>query len=67
MLEAALAGLGASIVAAVSAMYAARAERNSRPVSNGFADYVRNHLADIRDDHRELRALIIRHLEEHNK
>jgi hypothetical protein len=67
MIEAAVAGLGAAIVAAVSAIYAAKAERNSRPVSNGFANYVKEHLAEIREDYRELRALIIRHLEEHNR
>jgi hypothetical protein len=30
----------AAAISAVAAMYAARAEKNSRPVSNGFANHV---------------------------
>jgi ERCC4-type nuclease len=44
----------------VAAIFAAKAEKNSRPVSNGFAPEV------IRDL-RELRSLFIEHLNNHTK
>jgi hypothetical protein len=51
--------IAASTVSAIGALYAARGERNTRPVSNGFADGIR---ADIR----EIRQLMIDHLKNHD-
>ena len=44
-----------SIIAAYAAIKASRAERNSRPVSNGFANHVRHALDKIQDEIAELR------------
>ena len=49
----------AAAISAVAAMYAARAEKNSRPVSNGFA-------SGVREDLKEIRSLVIRHIENHD-
>lgn len=61
-----------SIIAGYAAIRAGRAERNSRPVSNGFADSVRTslkhieaHLDDVHKDVRELRGAVNTHLQNH--
>jgi len=50
--------IAATTVSAIAALYAAKSEKNSRPVSNGFAD-------GIRADVREIRTLMIEHLRDH--
>ncbi len=52
--------IAAATISGVSAIFAARAEKNSRPVSNGFAEEV---LGDLR----ELRRMLFEHLKEHDK
>ena len=47
--------IAATTVSSIAAIYAAKSEKNSRPVSNGFAD-------GIRADVREIRSLMIDHL-----
>ena len=61
-----------SIIAAYAAIRAGKAERNTRPVSNGFAGEVRAslkhleaHLEDVHQDVRELRGSITSHLQNH--
>jgi hypothetical protein len=61
-----------ALIAGYSAVKAARAERNSRPVSNGFASGVKtslrgleSHLDDVHKDVRELRQAILDHLANH--
>ena len=44
-----------SVVAAYAAIKAAKAERNSRPVSNGFAPGVRDSLNKIQEELRDMR------------
>ncbi len=50
--------IAATTVSSIAALYAAKSEKNSRPVSNGFAD-------GIRSDVREIRSLMIEHLKDH--
>ena len=50
--------IAATTVSSIAAIYAAKSEKNSRPVSNGFAD-------GIRSDVREIRSLMIDHLKDH--
>lgn len=50
--------IAATTVSSIAALYAAKSEKNSRPVSNGFAD-------GIRADVREIRSLMIDHLKDH--
>lgn len=50
--------IAASTISAIAALYAVKGERNSRPMSNGFAE-------GLRDDVREIRQLMIEHLKEH--
>jgi hypothetical protein len=50
--------IAASTISAIAALYAVKGERNSRPVSNGFAE-------GLRDDVREIRQLMIDHLKQH--
>jgi hypothetical protein len=50
--------IAATTVSAIAALFAAKSEKNSRPVSNGFAD-------GIRADVREIRTLMIEHLKDH--
>lgn len=52
--------VAAATISAIAAIFAAKSERNSRPVSNGFAD-------GLRHDVREIRALLIQHLNDHGK
>lgn len=59
-------------IAGVSAVKAARAEKNSRPVSNGFAGGVKAslkgleaHLDDVHKDVREIRQALLDHLKDH--
>ena len=52
--------IAAATISGVAAIFAARAEKNSRPVSNGFAEEV---LTDLR----ELRKMLFQHLKEHDK
>ena len=56
----ALGVIAASTISGIAALYAAKAERNSRPVSNGFA-------TEVTTDLRELRLLFIEHLTNHQK
>lgn len=62
-----------ALIAGVSAVKASRAERNSRPVSNGFASGVTRslqaleaHLDDLHKDVREVRKAMLTHLENHD-
>lgn len=50
--------IAATTVSSIAAIYAAKSEKNSRPVSNGFAD-------GLRSDVREIRSLMIDHLKDH--
>jgi len=50
--------IAASTVSAIAAIYAVKGEKNSRPVSNGFAE-------GLRADVREIRQLMIEHLKNH--
>jgi len=50
--------IAAATISSIAAIFAAKAEKNSRPVSNGFAD-------GIRQDVREIRALLIEHFKDH--
>lgn len=50
--------IAAATISSIAAIFAAKAEKNSRPVSNGFAD-------GIRQDIREIRALLIEHFKDH--
>ena len=52
--------IAAATISSIAAIFAAKAEKNSRPVSNGFAE-------GIRADVREIRTLIIEHLKDHPK
>lgn len=52
--------IAAATISSIAAIFAAKAEKNSRPVSNGFAE-------GIRADVREIRSLIIEHLKDHPK
>jgi hypothetical protein len=52
--------IAAATISAIAALFASKAEKNSRPVSNGFAD-------GIRGDVREIRTLLIEHLKDHPK
>ena len=61
-----------ALIAGVSAVKAARAEKNSRPTSNGFAEGVKRslkaleaHLDDVHKDVREVRTAVIDHLQDH--
>jgi hypothetical protein len=61
-----------SLIAAYAAIRASKAERNSRPVSNGFADSVKGslahleaHLEDVHKDMREVRTALIDHMQNH--
>lgn len=51
--------IAASTVSAIAALYAAKGEKNTRPVSNGFAE-------GIRSDVREIRQLLIEHIKDHD-
>jgi hypothetical protein len=51
--------IAASTVSAIAAIYAAKGEKNSRPISNGFAE-------GIRSDVREIRQLLIDHIKDHD-
>jgi len=50
----------AACISAYAAVKAAKAEKNSRPVSNGFANHV---ITDLR----EIRAMLFQHVQEHDK
>lgn len=61
-----------ALIAGISAVKASRAERNSRPTSNGFAEGVTRslraleaHLDDVHKDVREVRSAVINHLDGH--
>lgn len=56
----AIAMIASSTIAGIAALFAAKAEKNSRPVSNGFADGVRHDL-------KEIRSMLIRHIENHDR
>ena len=56
----AIAMVASSTIAGIAALFAARAEKNSRPVSNGFADSVRHDL-------KEIRGMLIKHIENHDR
>jgi len=50
--------IAAATISAIAAIFAAKSEKNSRPVSNGFAE-------GLRTDVREIRAMLIKHLNDH--
>ena len=61
-----------ALIAGCSAIKASRAEKNSRPVSNGFAGGVKAslkhleaHLDDVHKDVREIRSSLLDHLKDH--
>jgi len=61
-----------ALIAGFSAVKASRAEKNSRPTSNGFAEGVTrslgaltDHLEDLHKDVREVRTAVVTHLENH--
>jgi hypothetical protein len=61
-----------ALIAGFSAVKASRAERNSRPTSNGFAEGVKGslkaleaHLEDVHKDVREIRTTVIDHIKDH--
>ena len=56
----AIAMVASSTIAGIAALFAARAEKNSLPVSNGFADHVRQDL-------KEIRTMLIKHIENHDR
>lgn len=56
----AIAMICSSTIAGIAALFAAKAEKNSRPVSNGFASHVR-------EDLKEIRSMLVDHLKDHNK
>jgi len=63
-----------ALIAGYSAVKASRAEKNSRPTSNGFAEGVKGslkaleaHLEDVHKDVREIRTTVIDHIADHNK
>jgi predicted component of type VI protein secretion system len=70
-----IAALGSVMAAAVSAyglVKASRAEKNTRPISNGFAGTVKAslshleaHLDDVHKDIREVRQAVTDHLQTH--
>lgn len=69
---AAVAGISSALIAGISAVKASRAEKNSRPVSNGFAGRVtasltgiERHLDDLHSDVREVRKALVDHLQNH--
>ena len=47
MIEVILAGTVPAIISGIAVYYSSKAERNSRPVSNGFAAHVTNSLDRI--------------------
>lgn len=63
------------LIAALSAFKANKAEKNSRPVANGFASSVKTslkhleeHLDDVHKDVREVRSTVIKHIaQDHDK
>ena len=61
-----------SVIAAYAAIRASKAERNSRPTANGFADgvktslkHIEGHLDDVHKDVRELRQALNSHFQNH--
>lgn len=50
----------AACISAYAAVKAAKAEKNSRPVSNGFAEHV---ITDLR----EIRQMLFQHVQDHTK
>lgn len=69
---AAVASVLSASIAGISAYKAARAERNSRPVSNGFAgevtsgiSHLNERLITINKDIRDLRNRLIDHIDGH--
>lgn len=49
MKEAAMAGVIPAIISAIAVYFSAKSEKNSRPVSNGFARHVMTSLDRIED------------------
>lgn len=58
MIEVVLAGTLPAIISGVAVFYSSRAEKNSRPVSNGFA----RHVTDSLD---RIETRLDRHIENH--
>jgi len=62
-----------ALISAWGLVKAAKAEKNSRPISNGFATGVKTslkhleaHLDDVHADVREVRTGLIKHLDNHD-
>lgn len=62
-----------SLIAAYAAIKSARAERNSRPVSNGWTfevkrsfDHLNARLDNMHKDMRDVRERLIDHIEDHD-
>lgn len=69
---AAVAGVASALIAGISAVKASRAEKNSRPVSNGFAGHVtaslghiERNLDAVHSDVREVRKALFDHIQNH--
>jgi len=69
---AAIAAVASAIIGGYSGIKARKAESNSRPVSNGFAEGMRTslkhidaHLDDVHKDIREIRQAFLDHLKDH--
>ena len=62
-----------SVIAAYAAIRAGKAEKNSRPVSNGFTydvkrsfDHLNARLDNLNKDLRDIRERLIDHIEDHD-
>lgn len=62
MSEAVAVAIIAALGSVISAYFARKAERNSRPVSNGFAQGVIDRLDNLHEDVREVRKTLIKHI-----
>ena len=56
----AVAMVASSTIAGIAAVFAAKAEKNSRPVSNGFA-------SGVGEDLKEILSMLIKHIENHDR
>lgn len=62
MSDAIVVAIVAALGSVISAYFAHKAEKNSRPVSNGFAEGVISRLDNLHEDVRELRKSHIKHI-----
>jgi hypothetical protein len=67
MIETAFSGVVAALISTVAAVYARRGARHTKPLSNGFAQTVREDLKAVRGDVAEVRQLMTQHLRDHTR